>query len=164
MKAIKPMCLIIFVLMMGACATEHKRTLKAPHTQSVNIFNRTVKVDLGDGRSGQFKKQEIDLDNYNERLKGISFKNIDGTPKPISLQMPIYPPSLKQRKIEGFAEVVFVIDESGFIESLRVIDSSHREFAEAAAAAIIQWRFEPMTKNGEATKVSLKQRFPFVLQ
>jgi TonB family protein len=163
MRFLKQLGFIVIVLMIAACAIEQKQELKSPYPRAAKNTNRTVKVDLGGGKSFEFNKEEIDLEDYDELLKHYSFDGLDEQPKPIFLQVPIYPPSLKEQKISGFAEVSFIVNESGLVESLRVTNATHSEFAEAAAAAVLLWRFKPMTKSGEPTKVGFKQRIPFVL-
>ena len=62
-----------------------KQAYKNPYPRSAKVVNRTVKVDLGGGRSGNYNKLEIDFKDYEELLNNYSFDGLDQQPKPISL-------------------------------------------------------------------------------
>ena len=157
---------IAVFFMLTVCAAGQGQAPKSPYPRAAKITNRIVKVDLGGGIiykvSNKVSKQEIDPEDYFEILENCTFDGLDEQPEPIYLQRPVYPPRFDRENITGFAEVSFIVDESGLVENLRVTDSSDIEFAKAAARAVVLWRFKPMTKNGEPVKAAFREKIRFI--
>lgn len=65
-----------------------------------------------------------------------------------------YPPALKRRGITGNVELEFVVDESGRVEgpSVKVVESTNPELADAAKSAIEEIRFRPAQAGGKAVR------------
>jgi periplasmic protein TonB len=73
-----------------------------------------------------------------------------------------YPASAQSRKISGWVEVVFTVNEKGRVEDAEVRSSSPEEiFDEAAVRALRQWRYEPPLKDGQPTAVRTMVRLKF---
>ena len=76
---------------------------------------------------------------------------------------PAYPDSLLQAQFGGTVLTRFVVDTSGFVEmqTLEIIDSAHRLFADAALLALRNARFSPAIRMGRRVRqiVSLPFRF-----
>jgi TonB family protein len=88
-------------------------------------------------------------------------KDLDQIPTPSVQAPPNYPPELKRKGTEGFAEVAFVVDAQGNVQNVRVLSSSMREFERAAMEAISKWKFKPGRKGGKpvATNMSVPINF-----
>ncbi|RXK13254.1 hypothetical protein CP965_05490 [Halarcobacter mediterraneus] len=57
---------------------------------------------------------------------------------------PRYPRRAKIRRQEGFVQLVFKIDASGFVSDVEIVDSNPKGvFDEASIKAIKRWRFKP---------------------
>lgn len=65
---------------------------------------------------------------------------------------PPYPEVAKQAGIEGPVRLDVLIDRDGNVEEVRVI-SGHRVLAEAAVAAVRQWRYQPLLLDGRPRPV-----------
>jgi len=76
---------------------------------------------------------------------------------------PVYPFDLKRREITGRVEIGFIVTASGKVEGMMVLSATHREFAEAAMAAIGQWRFKPGMIDGAAVNTRMRQPMAFTL-
>jgi protein TonB len=63
----------------------------------------------------------------------------------------------------GVVIVEIVIDRDGQVISARTLHGD-REFAQAAISAVKEWRFEPYTVGGEATRVKTSLTFAFKAQ
>jgi TonB family protein len=76
---------------------------------------------------------------------------------------PEYPEEARQQHIQGSVELDVRIGRDGTIQEVKVV-SGHRILADAAIAAVKQWRFKPRTLKGEAvemqTRVTLNFRMP----
>lgn len=100
--------------------------------------------------------------------------------QPLFRQLPKYPRAMWQRRIEGFVDVEFTVNEEGFTENARVIkvvtsepdrttkalasDDENKSFAVAALAAVKKFRYAPRFENGVAVPVeNVKARVAFKL-
>ena len=82
-------------------------------------------------------------------------------PKALVQPMPAYPAKLATREIEGTAAVRFYVDEEGRVRLPELIEATTPEFAEAALAAVAQWRYEPPQKDGRRIVASDLWTFKF---
>ena len=88
-------------------------------------------------------------------------RDLDTTPEPVNLVVPVYPEELKKQNIQGAAAISFFIDETGHVRVRVVSGSSRPEFAAAALSAVKQWTFNPPLRKGRATRVFAVQEFNF---
>jgi TonB family protein len=81
----------------------------------------------------------------------------------ISRVVPVYPKGARNFRIEGVVEVAVLIGEDGKVKNARAI-SGNPVLAEAAVAAIQQWRYKPFLENGKpaetTTHIAVKFFFP----
>ena len=78
---------------------------------------------------------------------------------------PIYPNRAVISGAEGWVEMEFIITPSGIPEQIKVTDARPRRvFDQAATTALSQWRFEPVTHNGQAVAQPARLRMTFKLQ
>jgi TonB family protein len=77
----------------------------------------------------------------------------------------VYPPDAEAAGIAGTVTFSIVIDETGKVGAVRVLDPGpHPKFAEAAEAAVKQFQFSPAIINGTPTAVEVEYRYEFVLK
>lgn len=86
---------------------------------------------------------------------------LDKPPRPLTMPAPMFPACMRNKSSLGSAEVRIIIDEKGMIDKIHVTKASEKEFGDAAVAAVLNWRFEPMTVKGKPTKVLFIQKFTF---
>jgi len=79
--------------------------------------------------------------------------------------VPIYPPALFLKGIEGSALVRFVVDTSGLadIESFRIVEETHRLFGQAVRDALPRMKFRPATMGDKKVRQLVEQPFRFRL-
>ena len=94
--------------------------------------------------------------------KAFSMDDIDQKPRPIVQTPPTYPAELRGKKMQGVAQVAFVVTAGRQVANARVERSSHPAFEAPALAAVRQWRFEPAIKGGE--RVPCRMRVPIKFQ
>jgi TonB family protein len=68
---------------------------------------------------------------------------------------PVYPPLARDARIWGTVLVDAVIDEHGNVVQARVL-SGHPLLIDAALKAVLQWKYEPTTLNGQPVSVELQ--------
>lgn len=75
-----------------------------------------------------------------------------------------YPESARKRRIEGWVELAFTILPNGNVEAVEVQNASPSEvFDDAAIRAVRQWRYEPVTRNGQPVPQRAMVRVKFAL-
>lgn len=93
----------------------------------------------------------------------FDLKDLDNDPKRIVAISPIYPYTFKRDKINGWIKLIIIIDERGKVIKADVESSSHREFEKPGIEAVLQWCFEPGTRDGKPVKVRKRQGITFRL-
>lgn len=64
---------------------------------------------------------------------------------------PTYPTAAKQLNIQGQQELTVLVNEQGDVEEAKV-SKGNAMFTASSMAAIKQWKFTPMVKDGAAVK------------
>ncbi|MEO8450071.1 MAG: energy transducer TonB [Gemmatimonadota bacterium] len=79
---------------------------------------------------------------------------------------PIYPPLLLQQQIEGSTFVHYVVDTTGRVDSttIRVVRTTHTDFADAVRGALMLMRFRPAIHGAHAVRQWVEQNFSFRIQ
>jgi len=90
-----------------------------------------------------------------------TFGALDAAPKALEQKMPVFPAALRGRVDRGTATVAFYVDETGRARAAFVTDASAPEFAEAALAAVGQWRYEAPRQNGRPVVAMENWSFQF---
>lgn len=74
--------------------------------------------------------------------------------------VPVYPPLARQARTWGTVVIEAVIDEHGNVVQARVL-SGHPLLVDAALKAVLQWKYEPTTLNGQPISVVLQVQVHF---
>jgi protein TonB len=93
----------------------------------------------------------------------FELKDLDNNPRLLFGVRPVYPFQFKREGVQGLVNLKIIIDEKGRVIEATVIDTTHRDFDRSAIDAVLQWKFEPGTKNGRPVKVRRKQPIKFTL-
>jgi periplasmic protein TonB len=75
---------------------------------------------------------------------------------------PEYPTLAREGRIRGVVVVDAIIDERGNVAQARVV-SGHPLLIAAALRAVLQWKYEPTTLNGQPVSVELQVQVQFKL-
>jgi TonB family protein len=76
----------------------------------------------------------------------------------------VYPPDAEAAGVAGSVRFSIVIDQTGKVGAVRVLDPGpHPKFAAAAEQAVKQFQFSPALINGKPTAVEIEYRYDFVL-
>ena len=103
-----------------------------------------------DGKPVKFKARAP----FNFPLEGDEGPEANNAPKPALREapLPVYPENLAAAGEVGGAILELVIGTDGAVKQTTVMRSSHPEFANAAYAAVQQWKFAPAQKDGAAVE------------
>ena len=96
-----------------------------------------------------------------EQMEFPTFGALDTPPKALEQPMPVFPAALRGRVDRGSATVAFYVDETGRARAAFVTEASSPEFAEAALAAVGQWRYETPRQNGRPVVAMENWSFQF---
>ncbi|MSU70392.1 MAG: TonB family protein [Opitutaceae bacterium] len=102
------------------------------------------------------REKKLDL-MVAKRIKGQR----DAMPKPFFGPAREYPPLLLPTKARGEAVVAICITAKGSVQDPVIKTATDPAFGEAAVAAIRQWRFLPLVKDGQATETTVEMPFVF---
>ena len=129
---------------------------------------------------------ELPVDSANAGSRGLDLFNymvsngIDAPPPPapeptkrirqpqiepamiLAQPQPVYPAWLRAARIQGDVVLHAIIDREGRVAELQVI-SGHPALAQAALAAVRNWRYRPTLLNGEPVEVETTITVSFVL-
>lgn len=90
-----------------------------------------------------------------------SAAELDKKPSPIRQPLSAYPWILRSDGTSGQAEIEFVIDRAGRPLFPRVISATEESFGWAAVTCVKNWRYQPVTKNGEKVIARIKETVVF---
>jgi TonB family protein len=82
-----------------------------------------------------------------------------------SSAVPVYPPELSARGVEGKVDATYVVDASGRVDTttINVMQSDHPRFTESVRTALGEARFRPAQRGGKTVRQLVQQRFRFKL-
>ena len=112
------------------------------HSREMTEQTREMRREMKESR----KKME---DAWSEREVVSSD---DQNQKLVHRVEPVYPERAKRQQLEGTVRLRVAVDAEGKVENVKVLSGSSL-FAQAAAAAVRQWRYEPMLVEGKAVAV-----------
>lgn len=81
----------------------------------------------------------------------------DRAPLPLVRVDPQYPPSARQKKLEGWVQVSFTISTGGSVKDASVVKSSHSVFERPAIQAVNKWKYQPQLMDGKASEAPGQQ-------
>ncbi len=146
-----------------------------PEPEEIELEQEVKPIDLamidaalnpGFGDSLQIKGAIIPLGMTPQTIAEMDIfelRDLDNNPRRLVAIPPIYPFNLKRMGVEGFTKLMIIIDKNGKVIKAMVKESSQMEFEEPSIRAVMQWKFEPGTRNGKPVKVRRIQPFNFKL-
>jgi len=91
-------------------------------------------------------------------------ETVDTSPKVIKRSPVVYPELARRQGISGHVTMNVLINETGNVEDVEIVESKPEEIFDLKADNTIRWwRFEPATYNGKKVKVWALQKIVFKL-
>lgn len=103
--------------------------------------------------SGSEQKEEYDL--------VYDLDKLNSPPKIMFMRSPIYPDELIQKEIEGDVLLEFIITENGSVANIKVLESDHILFSEAARAAVKDAKYRPGIYEWKPVACRMRLPIPF---
>ena len=82
-------------------------------------------------------------------------------PKCVECPTVSYPEAARRSGLQGLVELSFLIDETGAVRNIEVVQSAGEIFDKAVVETVERWKYEPATKHGVRVKIQWVQRFRF---
>lgn len=103
------------------------------------------------------------LDDQPSGVRYYSEMELDEPARALEQPSPRYPPAMQAAGLEGFVLLEFIIGTDGQAEpnSIKVVQSSHREFEKSAIETILKSRFSPAKLAGEKVRQLARQKLSF---
>lgn len=134
------------------------RGLAAGEYSMVVNGRRLLDVTLGD------LPQVLDV-HYREDVAGPGIK-VGGnlmSSKLLKKVPPVYPPSMKAKRIQGSVQLQVQVGKLGNVASADVIATPHADLTESALTAVRQWVYQPTLLNGNPVEVQTVVRVNYTL-
>ncbi|HUA88697.1 MAG TPA: TonB family protein [Steroidobacteraceae bacterium] len=78
---------------------------------------------------------------------------------------PDYPPQARERGIEGWVDLQFVVNTDGTVGEAQVVGAQPADvFEQSALEAVRRWRFQPVVREGAAVPQKARVRLRFTVQ
>lgn len=90
-----------------------------------------------------------------------SVNELDTPPVLITGKPPQYPRALRKSGVAGVVVVEFIVDRSGDVIQMQVVESTRVEFELPALESVKTWKFKPPMKDKSAVKVRMTERLEF---
>jgi TonB family protein len=89
---------------------------------------------------------------------------VPGTlPQVVKRVIPEYPWALRLSGNKGDVMLEFVVDSTGEVRNLMIIQSTHPEFEAPAIEALLKWKFKPAVVDGRPVNTRMRQPIQFDL-
>ncbi len=119
----------------------------------VPMFDDAEFANIGDGGL---------LDSFADNT--MDKESVDTAPRVRKRSPVVYPELARRQGISGYVSMNVLIDESGNVENVEIIESKPKDIFDLKADSTIRrWKFEPATYNGKKVKVWAMQKIVFKL-
>jgi protein TonB len=131
-------------------------------TQPLDLSQLELALNPGDGGFGG-SEFEIDISNVAGKSEDVnaifSLSDLDQKPRAVFKPMPIIPKNeVNKRGYQGgTVYVLFVVNEQGRTENLKIQKSFNTKFNNSALSAVKKWKFEPGKRKGKPVKFRMRQ-------
>lgn len=150
---------------------EQRPHLERPRQQvealqaQLSLAMTSLRTDVGDFSLDFQVKPRTAPKAAEEKPSIFQPAQLDKPLRPLMCMKPIYPPQARQRGIEGFVELAFIITPEGKVIDIEVVRSEPGEvFVSVARTAVSRWRFSPPLKEGKPVATRARQVIRFQLE
>lgn len=126
---------------------------EAPPPMQLNI---DLDIAVGSGGALASFGAVSGADGGGNMLDTFDVADLEKAPEVVSSVPPQYPAELRKARVAGAVTLVFVLDETGRVQELRVENSTRTEFERPALDAVRRWKFKPGIKDGEAVRTYMR--------
>ncbi len=133
-----------------------------PPPISLDQLDMALNPGTGGSMSGDFALPTFDVSGSDlGGLEIFELGDVDSPPQPRTRIEFSYPSAAKRKGITGLVKVEYVVNESGRVEQINIVESPDRILSKATEEVLQRARFEPATKGGTAVKVRMRAAIPY---
>jgi protein TonB len=77
---------------------------------------------------------------------------------------PVYPPAAVAARLQGIVILEALVDREGMVTGVKVLRSAGPILDRQALAAVSQWRYSPLVRNGQRERFVLTVTLSFSVQ
>lgn len=120
-------------------------------------------IDFGTGQFEATDSMDVDNSLLGDTSNAVmTGDTVDQQPKALSRTPLEYPARAMAKQIEGFVMLSILIDETGRVADIKVIESDPPgTFDEAAIRNVKKWKFEPARYQGKPVSIWVNQPISF---
>lgn len=134
----------------------------APPPISLEQLDMALNPGTGGSMAGDFALPSFDLGQSDlGGLEIFELGDVDFPPQPRTRIEFSYPAAARRRGISGVVKIEYIVNETGRVEEITVVESAHALLSEATTEVIRRTLFEPATKGGRAVKVRMRAAVPY---
>ena len=150
-----------------------ERTIKPPPKPNLNrTVSRNLKLPFEINTRLPGGADTISLPPVSSTdLDGLDLTNLFGMGDldqpltPLTRIPPVYPMSAKNRGIEGWVKVQFIVSKQGQVEDVRIVSAKPAEiFNRSVIQCVSAWRFKPGTVRGMPVRTKVETTIRFELE
>lgn len=144
---------------------KRKQRRQAKRVSKPNLLSQLAGPSFGiDSLTGLDTVGVSDSLTHDKQGMVMTEDSVDDPPRPTRRRAPDYPVRARAKGVTGYVVLNLLIDESGDVVNIKVLESKPSgEFEEAAKAAVKSWKFQPASYQGEPVRVWAKQIVRFDL-
>lgn len=103
--------------------------------------------------------------SFNAQSGFVFESELDSPLMPLVKIPPIYPLKAQRRGIEGWVRVRFIVNTSGFVENLEILESKPAKmFDKSVINCVAQWKFKPGSVEGIPVMIQAETTIRFELE
>lgn len=134
----------------------------APPPISLEQLDMALNPGTGGSMAGDFALPSFDISQSDlGGLEIFELGDVDSPPQPRTRIEFSYPAAAKRRGIRGVVKLEYIVNETGRVEEITVVESAHALLSDATTEVIRRTLFEPATKGGRAVKVRMRAAVPY---
>lgn len=122
-------------------------------TEGTVLVTRTIEENI----AARF----ISVGTERYRWRAYQLNEVDVPPTAVSMPSPAFPQTLRASGVTGLVKLSFFIDENGRVRLPVVTNDPPPAMAEAAVAAVREWRFNPAMRHGQRVLLHVGQTIRF---
>jgi len=145
---------------------KEKPTLKKPEIEkplpkpTLREIEAIFFVGTGDGASSYTNNYAGFLDTSRD-IEIFNIDDLERKPRALFQVEPVYPYDLRNRRVEGWVLLEWVITDRGRVTSIRAIQYSHREFVQPSIDSISKSKWEPGEISSRAVNTRVRQKITY---
>lgn len=108
-----------------------------------------------EGGSRCISADSLSISNTFDKRQYYNSDDVVRPPKALETPAPEYSVTTLRRGLRGTVVLAVGINKNGVIDKMQVVRRLHDDLDKAAADAVMQWKFVPAEKDGEAVSFQL---------